>query len=174
MNELHRREAIALLIAIVSVANASRPGAQASAGPGISYDAAAARASRVVIDSAQVANAQASTLTALLEARGASVSVWHRSGDHEVGGVVRLRGLATVVNATQDLPLLVVDGVRVDNEQRDSIGAALTVSGRDLFTWTRFRGLDPEAQADPVAPGAFWFPQPPLPRRFCVRLDVTP
>jgi len=55
------------------------------------------------------------------------------------------------------------------------LGAAvdLSLSGRNLATWTSYRGLDPEVNtAGPVGYPAFELGALPLPRTWTARLDV--
>jgi len=50
----------------------------------------------------------------------------------------------------------------------------VTLAGRNLSTWTNYRGLDPEISFAPPSalPRQDWFALP-LPRRFVVRIDVA-
>jgi hypothetical protein len=52
-------------------------------------------------------------------------------------------------------------------------GAELTLAGRNLATWSKYPGLDPEISLAPPSSlpreDAFL---PPIPREFIVRLDV--
>ncbi|HEY2853955.1 MAG TPA: TonB-dependent receptor plug domain-containing protein [Gemmatimonadaceae bacterium] len=51
--------------------------------------------------------------------------------------------------------------------------SAITVAGRNLATWTRYRGLDPELNEEPVSVlPRVDFAQTPIPREFLVRFDI--
>ena len=78
-----------------------------------------------VIDSAMIATSFARTLSELLAARVAGVSVMRSSGIVGGGSRVRLRG-ATGVYATRE-PIVVVDGVRVDATQN---GLGVSIGGQ--------------------------------------------
>lgn len=54
-----------------------------------------------------------------------------------------------------------------------SVPASITIAGRNLVTWTRYRGIDPELNERPLAtlPRAE-FAETPLPRELLVRLDL--
>jgi hypothetical protein len=53
--------------------------------------------------------------------------------------------------------------------------AALTVAGRNLHTWTRYTGFDPEALSNQAFAAARWGDQGALPQlsQFLVSLNVT-
>lgn len=52
--------------------------------------------------------------------------------------------------------------------------ATITVAGRNLATWTRYRGLDPELNSEPldILPRVD-FAETPIPRTFLLRFDVS-
>jgi hypothetical protein len=55
------------------------------------------------------------------------------------------------------------------------LDADLTLAGRDLATWTTYRGLDPEVSYQPPdILSRQEFLTMPLPREFIVRLDIRP
>jgi hypothetical protein len=55
------------------------------------------------------------------------------------------------------------------------VDADLTLAGRNLATWTTYRGLDPEVSYQPpdILPRQEFLTMP-LPREFIVRLDIRP
>ncbi|MFL5620773.1 MAG: TonB-dependent receptor domain-containing protein [Gemmatimonadaceae bacterium] len=94
----------------------------ASLGPGVRAPARFVGASRAVIDSLDVQRSSATTFSELLQARAASVGVMMSGGTLTDGGRVLIRGPSTVTTA--GAPLLIVDGVRMDEQEDDSITTA--------------------------------------------------
>ena len=90
--------------------------------PGVRAPARLVGASRAVIDSLEIARSSATTLSELLQARAPSVGVMMSGGRLTDGGRVLIRGPSTLV--TGGAPLLIVDGIRVDEQEDDSISTA--------------------------------------------------
>jgi len=72
----------------------------------------------LVIDSAEIAASTAPTFSELLQARLPGLRVLRSGGMASDGSLVMLRG---PISFMQTLPLVIVDGVRVDAEQADTI-----------------------------------------------------
>ena len=97
--------------------------------------------SRAVIDSLDVQRSAASTLSELLQARAASVGVMMSGGTLTDGGRILIRGPSTV--STSGVPLLVVDGMRMADQQDDSTSTASRlddVALEDIATVEILRG----------------------------------
>ncbi|HKN67951.1 MAG TPA: TonB-dependent receptor plug domain-containing protein, partial [Gemmatimonadaceae bacterium] len=89
--------------------------------------AAGAWGARVlVIDSAEIAASTAPTFSELLQARLPGLRVLRSGGMASDGSLVMLRGPASFLESSQ--PLLIVDGVRVDAEQADTLRLIGSVS----------------------------------------------
>lgn len=91
-----------------------------SLAPGVR--AGAAGSSRAVIDSLDVQRSAASTLSELLQARAASVGVLMSGGTLTDGGRILIRGPSTI--NTAGVPLLIVDGMRMAEQEDDSSSTA--------------------------------------------------
>jgi TonB-dependent SusC/RagA subfamily outer membrane receptor len=114
--------AVALLGTATSDVVAQARADSATILPGVRAPARLVGASRAVIDSLDIARSSATTLSELLQARAPSVGVMMSGGRLTDGGRVLIRGPSTL--ATGGAPLLIVDGIRADEQEDDSISTA--------------------------------------------------
>ena len=88
----------------------------------------ASGASVIVIDSAEIANSTARTFSELLQARRPGLRVFRQGGMASDGALVLLRGPTSVSGPSE--PIVIVDGVRVDSRQADSLARGPSMPSR--------------------------------------------
>jgi TonB-dependent SusC/RagA subfamily outer membrane receptor len=125
----HARRAlyIALIVGLTTSLPSARSSAQGardvdsvSVAPGVRVPAGMRGASRAVVDSSDVRRAAALTFSELMQARAASVNVSMSGGRQIDGGQLLIRGPSTLT--TDGAPLLIVDGIRMDEREDDVVG----------------------------------------------------
>lgn len=144
----HRARRVLTLFVLPGVVAWGAVGAQdrasrdsAAVAPGVRASSRLSGASHVVIDTSDIRRSGALTFSELLQARGASVNVMMSGGRIVDGGHVMVRGPSTF--ATEGAPLLIVDGMRM-NEQQDDGGSTASrlddVAVGDIATIEILRG----------------------------------
>jgi TonB-dependent SusC/RagA subfamily outer membrane receptor len=120
---------LALVVGAVAAMPCARASAQGardadsmSVAPGVRVRAEMSGTSRAVVDSTDVRHAAALTFSELLQARAASVNVMMSGGRQIDGGQLLIRGPSTL--ATDGAPLLIVDGIRMDEREDDDVGTS--------------------------------------------------